>query len=202
MVSILLLALPLLTALTAWGTAYLLIHSVLYPLTPFRVAGITIQGFLPSYLHANNDEITHRLAQEIVNKLQASDLQVDTATVKPIIEAHLDTYLRVRLREKMPVIASFIGDSTLAKLKESMIEEIDALLPQVIASFLASSATPANVQAKVSAIIKGITPAKLEAIAAPILQQVRSRVSVLFALFGLIVGSIASGILYCISQCL
>lgn len=202
MVSILLLALPLLTALTAWGTAYLLIHSVLYPLTPFRVAGIAIQGFLPSYLHADNDEITHRLAQEIVNKLQASDLQVDTATVKPIIEAHLDTYLRVRLREKMPVIASFIGDSTLAKLKESMIEEIDALLPQVIASFLASSATPANVQAKVSAIIKGITPAKLEAIAVPILLQVRSRVSVLFALFGLIVGSIASGILYCISQCL
>lgn len=199
MVSILLLSLPFLTALTAWATAYLLIRSVLYPLKPFRIAGLSIQGFLPAYLQNNTAEIANLLTQEIMTNLQREEVTIDTAAVKPLIEAHLDAYLRIRLKEKMPVIASFIGDSTLAKLKDSMIEEIDALLPQVMASVVSSAISPGKVNGKITTIIAGITPQKIEHFAAPALKGVRTRVSLLFTLLGLLIGSFVSALFYCFS---
>lgn len=53
----------------------------------------------------------------------------------PGIEAHLDQFLEVKLQEKLPVIATFVGPSTLGKIKEAMVEEIDLLLPQVISQY-------------------------------------------------------------------
>lgn len=190
--------LPLLCAFTAWGTAYLLIYGILYPLQPIRIGGITIQGFLPARLQAKPHSIAVALAKEIVDNLQPDNLAVDTAALRPTIEAHLDTYLRVRLREKMPVIASFIGDSTLLKLKESMIEEIDTLLPQVMATYISTSLTKATVYVKVLPIIRGITGTKLEEVAGPALQKARRRVPLMFALAGLCMGAIFATIIYCL----
>lgn len=201
MVSIILLSLPFLTALTAWATAYLLIHSVLYPLKPFRIAGLSIQGFLPAYLQNNTAEITNLLTQEILTNLQREEVTIDAAAVKPLIEAHLDAYMRIRLKEKMPVIASFIGDSTLAKLKDSMIEEIDALLPRIMASVVATAISPAKVEGKVAAILAGITPEKLAQFALPALRTARTRVPLLFALIAFVMGAVFSTLFYCILPC-
>ena len=63
----------------------------------------------------------------------------------PAIEAHLDQFLEVKLQEKLPVIATFVGPSTLSKIKEAMIEEIDILLPQLISQYTASAANELDV---------------------------------------------------------
>jgi hypothetical protein len=201
MVSIVLLSLPLLTALAAWGTAYLLIYSTLYPLKAFRVAGLSIQGFLPAYVQNNTAEMTSLLTQEIINHLQQEQITIDTTAVKPIIETHLDTYLRIRLKEKMPVIASFIGESTIVKLKDSMIDEIDALLPQVMASLVSTAISPAKIHSKVATVVAGITPDKLAQFVAPVLKYNRTRASLFFGLMGFFFGLLASALFYCFLPC-
>lgn len=63
----------------------------------------------------------------------------------PAIEAHLDQFLGVKLQEKLPVIATFVGPSTLVKIKEAMVEEIDILLPQIIAQYAGTLANEAEI---------------------------------------------------------
>jgi hypothetical protein len=58
------------------------------------------------------------------------------ASVRPLIEVHLETFLSVKLQEKLPVIAMFASPEMLGKIKEGMLEEIDLLLPEVIQKYV------------------------------------------------------------------
>jgi uncharacterized membrane protein YheB (UPF0754 family) len=56
--------------------------------------------------------------------------------VRPMIAAHIDNFLQVKLQEKIPAVAMFVSGSTLEKLKAGMLEEIDALLPKVMQTYM------------------------------------------------------------------
>ncbi|GAA4469162.1 hypothetical protein GCM10023093_28100 [Nemorincola caseinilytica] len=186
-------------ALTAWCTAYFLLWGVLYPLRPARVFGISLQGSLPRQLRTSAGAMARVLAVEVVaaaGSMAASAGSTGMAAMRPLIESHLDTYLRVRLREKMPVIASFIGDSTILKLKESMIEEIDVLLPQVMAGYISSAVTVPAVQDKIRLALEATDEQKLETLAGPALRQARARIPWYCALTALAAGILLSALLY------
>lgn len=53
-------------------------------------------------------------------------------SVKPLIEGHINTFINIRLQEKLPVIAMFASPDMLDKIKVGLLEEIDLLLPEVI----------------------------------------------------------------------
>ena len=77
-------------------------------------------------------------AGQFISAFSITDKLKDPAgleRVKPIIESHVDTFLHVKLQEKMPAIAMFVSGSTLDKLKDGLLEEIDILLPEVIAGY-------------------------------------------------------------------
>ncbi len=131
--------LPLTCAFVAWLSVYSVFYFMLYPLQPTSILGIRVQGFL----FGNKQQIAAYIGTAVANELRNSgEALVGTLvggnslqSVHPMIAAHLDTFLRVKLKEKMPVIAAFIGESTIVKLKEGMMEEIAVLLPEVIASY-------------------------------------------------------------------
>jgi hypothetical protein len=70
--------------------------------------------------------------------------------LSPTIEKHLDNFLKVKLQRKLPVIATFMGDSTLAKIKEGMMEEIEILLPEVIAQYAGTIQQNDNIQTRIN----------------------------------------------------
>jgi hypothetical protein len=154
--------------------------------------GVTVQGFLI----AHQDEIAATVAGEVTSQLGTGKIQaIDQRALdnlRPVIEQHLDTFLRVKIKEKLPVVATFVGESTIVKLKEAMLEEIEILLPEVITRYTATLSTDPSVAGKISGMIASYPPAAIEEMLGPKLASVRTKVPVIFAFAGLIMGIIIS----------
>lgn len=58
-----------------------------------------------------------------------------TKAVMPVVETHIDDFLRNKLKEKMPMIGMLIGDKTIQSLKEVFLKEIEEMFPIVISRF-------------------------------------------------------------------
>ncbi len=53
-------------------------------------------------------------------------------TLMPFIDEKLDGFFKERLVQKMPIVSMFIGEKTIAQLKEVFIEELSNLFPDLI----------------------------------------------------------------------
>lgn len=101
-------------------------------------------------------------AGKFISTFSITDKLKDPAAlqkVKPIIESHVDTFLHVKLQEKMPAIAMFVSGSTLDKLKDGLLEEIDILLPEVIAGYAENMVDGIDVQQLVAQKIQALPAA-------------------------------------------
>ena len=58
--------------------------------------------------------------------------------VAPMVEQHVDEFLRVKLAKQMPMISMFVGDKTIDKMKSVLMEELREIFPQVIGKFAGS----------------------------------------------------------------
>lgn len=193
--SLFLFVLPVATALSAWVTLRVVVWGVLYPLVPRRLMGMTLQGALP----ANMRQIGEGVANALLMQLADGSLKPGAeglATVEPLISAHLDTFLAVRLKEKMPVISAFIGDKTVGKLKAAMMEEISELLPQVIDNYTASLAQDAGLKQRIADRIAHMRAAELEGMVAPVLKQATAKVTLPVILIGFLCGVVPAVVIY------
>jgi fructose-1,6-bisphosphatase len=75
-----------------------------------------------------NDQIniTQILQTQVINK------EVFFDSIQPDIEKHVDYFLRVKLKEQIPVISVFIGEKTISQMKEVLQAELKNILPQII----------------------------------------------------------------------
>ncbi len=78
------------------------------------------------------------LLEKIADPRQATRLQ-------PFVEQHIDRFLNQRLQEKMPMIAMFVGEKTLASLKAVLMDELHELLPQLIQQYGQQLSTQINI---------------------------------------------------------
>ena len=60
--------------------------------------------------------------------------------ILPFIDAKLDAFFKERLVQKMPIISMFIGDKTIAQLKEVFLEELAQIFPALLSEFTQSTA--------------------------------------------------------------
>ena len=164
-------------------------------MAPKRVLGVTLHGALP----ANMGRVGEGVAEAMLAQLADGSLKPGPegmAAVEPLISAHLDTFLAVRLKEKMPVISAFIGDKTVGKLKAAMMEEISELLPQVIDNYTSSLARDAQLKGKIADRISQMPAAELERMVAPALRKVSRTLSLPVVMLGAVCGGLAAVVLY------
>lgn len=83
------------------------------------------------------------------------------AEMKPFIEQHIDTFLKVKLKEKMPAIAMFVGDKTLDSMKVSLMDEIDILLPNLLQKYAGNLGEKINIESILIAKINELPVAEL-----------------------------------------
>lgn len=73
-----------------------------------------------------------------------SDIQkkiIDPDNIKkmmPMIEEHIDHFLKVKLAKEMPMIGMFIGDKTITQLKTVFMAELEELFPVVMKNYMKS----------------------------------------------------------------
>ena len=64
----------------------------------------------------------------------------------PIIESHLDEFLRNKLKKEMPIVGAFIGEKTITSLKKIFVAELEQLFPQIIGGFVSNLVTDLDLE--------------------------------------------------------
>lgn len=112
--------------------------NIYQPARPVQLPGFRLQGLVP----ANRESLSKSLARKAADEFaQIRGLEEQLTKpenfdkLKPVIEDHMDDFLRNRLKEQMPMISMFIGDKTISSLKGIFISEIEKLFPRVIAQY-------------------------------------------------------------------
>jgi hypothetical protein len=113
---------PILAALLGWILMTLCIRWILYRYLPSQK---------PALARAAGNLLQQQLLEQpmLAEKLAGQDT---INSILPTIETEIDHFLRVRLKESMPVVGMFIGEKTIGQLKSVFMDELVRLFPQIM----------------------------------------------------------------------
>ncbi|MEP7372828.1 MAG: DUF445 domain-containing protein [Chitinophagaceae bacterium] len=193
-----LILIPLLSAFTGWITIKIVLKLLFRPLRPRKITGLTLQGVLPKY----KQEIAVKFGQIAAKEFSSfSGLEQKIShpgsmeKIKPLIETHIDDFLRNKLTKQMPMIGMFIGDKTINTLKVIFMQEIETLFPQVMQQFAGNLKNDLDIEQLVVSKISAVSSEKIESILHKNLAKEFRMVAGLGVLIGLLIGLIQLAII-------
>ena len=193
-----LILIPLFSAFTGWLAIKIALKLLFRPLEPRKLMGLVIQGVMPKYKYQIAVKLGQIAATEFSNfgglEQRISD-PANMEKIKPLIETHIDDFLRNKLKEQMPMIGMFIGDKTIDTLKVIFMKEIEALFPQVMQQFAGNLSSDLDIEQMVVSKIIAVSPEKMESLLYKSLAKEFQTASHLGALIGLLAGLIQLAII-------
>ncbi len=188
---------PFVAAFTGWFTTWIAIYMLFHPKNPKRFLGITIQGIFPKRQKQFAAKLGSVVASELIHFDEIAILLKEPEQLKaltPTIESHLDNFLQVKLKEKLPVISMFVGESTMLKIKEGMLEEIEQLLPQIIHQYTDSLSSRVDIEQMVTEKVSNFSSDKLEEILATVMSKEFRFIELIGGVLGFVIGLIQMGL--------
>ena len=183
----LLIIIPVTSAFIGWASIRLFIKMLFHPQKPLRILGITIQGIFPK----RQPQFAQQLGALVSNELFSfTDLEAKVTDpnnfkkIMPMVEIHVDDFLRNKLKEAFPMIGMLIGDRTISTLKTIFMNELESLFPVIMKGYMENLQKELDLEQMVSSKIAGLSSAKLEAV----LYQELSKELRLAGLFGAVTG--------------
>lgn len=129
----------LLSAFTGWVTTWIAIKMLFHPRNPIRILGLTVQGIFPK----NQQLIAEKLGQMVSKELLSFDEIEEKITnpenlqkLRPDIEAHIDHFLRNKLKDVFPMLAMMMGEKTILQLKDAFLLELESLFPLLMKNYM------------------------------------------------------------------
>lgn len=188
---------PFIAAFTGWFTTWIAIYMLFHPREPKRFLGITIQGIFPK----RQKQVAAKLGAVVANELLHFDEiavliknPTHLAALKPTIEAHVDTFLHIKLKEKLPMISMFVGEGTLNKLKDGLMEEIDVLLPEIISKYADNLSSQVDIEKMVTDKVSNFSSDKLEEILESVMSKEFRFIEIIGGVLGFVIGLIQMGL--------
>ena len=137
---------PIIAALVGWLIGKLATIYLVFRVWPKRQPAIAdgISKFVVQEFSSLN------LEQKIADPSNLSK-------ARPVIESHIDNFLRVKLKEQMPMISMFIGDKTIDSLKGIFLKELENLFPEVMKQFAGNMKNDLGIEKMVRVKITGIS---------------------------------------------
>lgn len=169
------------------------------PYQPVRIGPFTLQGLLP----ARQEALANKIGQLVADQFSLEKVILhltDPEKIKqiiPMVETHLDSFLRERLPKAMPVLSMFIGDSIIGQIKTHLVAELDSLFPKLIRQYLENAAESTDIQELIASRIKTVSMEQLEKNSRDTLLPLYRR----FAWIGAISGAITGGVVWLVLAC-
>lgn len=188
---------PFFAAFIGWFTTWLAIKMLFHPRNPIKILGLSIQGVFPKRQQQVAEQLGRIVAKELIHFDEIAAQLRDPALLKgltPTIEKHLDHFLAVKLKEKLPVISMFVGEGTLNKIKDGMLEEIEQLLPDIINQYTASLSSKIDIEKMVTEKVAGYSSDKLEQILESVMKKEFWFLEIVALVLGLFIGFIQMGL--------
>ncbi|HLY72246.1 MAG TPA: DUF445 family protein [Puia sp.] len=184
-------SIPIISAFIHWLTIWMALKLLFHPRQPKRILFFTLQGIFPKRQKQIAESLGRIVGQEL---LSFSDIE-ETIThpenvqkILPAAEKHIDHFLRVRLKENMPVISMFIGEKTINQFKEVFMQELAELFPVIIKNYINNLKHDLDLERIVVEKVAAFSSEKLEKMLNQILTKEFRFVEVIGAALGFIIG--------------
>ena len=182
---------PIISAFTGWVTTWIAIKMLFHPRRPVNIFGFKLQGVFPK----NQHEIAIKLGQvvskellsfeEIEQKITSSE---NLEKLKPEIEAHIDNFLRNKLKDVFPMLSMFIGEKTINQLKEAFLMELQSLFPVLMKTYMNKLQHDLDLEKIVVEKVANFSTEKLEDILDQITKKEFKFLEIVGGAFGLLIG--------------
>ncbi|MGG9964532.1 DUF445 domain-containing protein [Ferruginibacter sp. SUN106] len=180
-----------LSAFTGWVTTWIAIKMLFHPRNPINIFGFKLQGIFPK----NQQLIAQKLGQ-VVSKEFLSFAEIEAKVtnpeniqlLKPEIEAHIDKFLREKLKEVFPMLSMLIGEKTINQLKDAFLMELESLFPVLMKSYMTKLEKDLDLEKIVTDKVASFSSEKLEDILNQITKREFQFLEVIGGFFGLLIG--------------
>ena len=162
-----------------------------HPRQPKKILGFTLQGVFPKKQQQIAENLGRIVGQELLSFEDIEQTITNPDNVQrilPLADAHIDNFLRVKLKESMPMIAMFIGDKTIEQLKTVFMKELEELFPVIMKNYVAHLKNDLDLEKIVVDKIANFSSDKLEAMLNQILTKEFRFVEVIGAALGFFIG--------------
>ena len=190
---------PVISAFIGWVTNWVAIKMLFHPREPKKFLGITFQGIFPKRQKQFAEKLGKLVSDEFLSFGDIEEKISNPENLKkimPVIETHIDDFLRNRLSDEMPVISMFIGDRTIHKLKSAFMKRIETLIPRVMRQYAGNLKAELDLEHIVIQKVSAFSSDKLEETLYQIMSKEFRFVEVIGAIIGFIIGVVQVLITY------
>jgi len=165
--SIWLVSIPFISAFIGWFTNWLAIKMLFHPKQPIKVLWISFQGIIPK----RHQQFSEKLGKLVSNEfLSFGDIEQKISSpenlqkILPVVDQHIDEFLRVKLGKTFPMISMFIGEKTIGSLKAAFMAELEELFPIIMQKYAAELRKDLDLEHIVTQKLKDFSSEKLESV--------------------------------------
>jgi len=149
----LLFLIPIASAFSCWLVIKIFFTILFRPHQPGSILGFQVQGILPKKQSSIAAKAGKIVAEQFFSLKTIEEKISDPSTLQkimPLIEEHIDDFLRNKLKKEMPFIGMFVGDKTVGSLKKVFMTELETLFPNIMRSYASNLITDLNIEQLVS----------------------------------------------------
>lgn len=190
--------LPLIAALTGWITNYIAVKMLFHPREKKRILFFDIQGIFPKRQRSLAEKLGKIVADELFSFNDVKGALKDPKNlegVHQVIDEKLDDFLENRMVESMPMLYVFMSDEMRVKIKSTLQDELQLMLPSLIDRFAGRIEEQIDVEKTVYDKVVNFSSDKLEGILYSIMSKEFRFIEVLGGVLGFIIGLIQVGLL-------
>lgn len=182
---------PLISAFIGWFTNWIAIKMLFHPREPKKILGFTFHGIFPKRQQVFAARLGKLVSDELLSFSDISTKITNPSNLKsvmPLIEKHIDRFLREQLPEQMPLISMFIGESTIQELKGVFVSQLEVLFPEIMQSYVHTLKEQLDLEAIVTQKVAGFSSDKMEQILMSIMQKEFRFVEIIGGMLGFVIG--------------
>jgi len=182
---------PVISAFIGWFTNWIAIKMLFHPREPKKILGITFQGIFPK----RQQQFALKLGKLVSNELLSfSEIEqkianpANVAKILPVLETHIDNFLRQKLTTEIPMLGMLIGDKTILQVKSVFLKELEELFPVLMQQYMTTLQNDLDLEKIVSEKVGNFSSDKLEDILNQIMSTEFRFVEIIGAVLGFIIG--------------
>jgi uncharacterized membrane protein YheB (UPF0754 family) len=120
--------------------------------------------------------------------------------IMPVVEQHMDDFLRNRLKVAFPVISMFISDKMINELKQVFMKELETLFPVMIRGYVKNLEQDLNIEQMVAGKIASYPVHTLEATIKQGMRREWRMLNLLAAAIGLAAGLVQLAVVLAVTR--
>lgn len=191
-------SLPFIAALIGWLTNYIAVKMLFHPREEMKFLFITFQGVFPKRQKALAYKIGHIVSSELFSVTEVTNHLKESAAsavVMDLISQRLEQAITKKLPEAFPMLAMFLKDDLVAKLKGILLVQIEGMIQELLEKLSSTLEKDLDVHTIIEEKVAAFSSDKLEELLFEIMSKEFKFIELIGAVLGFLIGLVQVGIM-------